>query len=126
MAQTTGPGPQDEALFVQMVAMFQVAALQQMGKMMNPITEKVERDLSAAKNSIDFLEMLKRKTDGNRSDVETEFLDKVIFELQMNFVDETQRADAEDSESDTGEEPEGPGGGEESGGGAPEKEGDTQ
>ena len=82
---------QDETLLLQLVAMFQYAAMQQMGKLPNPMTGKVDRDLAQARLSIDMIEMLQRRTQAQRSARETEFLDKVLFELRMNFVDESKR-----------------------------------
>jgi hypothetical protein len=35
--------------------------------------------------------MIKEKTTGNLSKVETEYLEKVLFELHMNFVDEADK-----------------------------------
>ena len=81
----------EEVLFLSLVSMFQVAAMQQMGKLVNPITNKVERDLEQARASIDVLEMLQAKTKGNLTQAERDFLDKVLFELHMNFVDESDR-----------------------------------
>lgn len=81
----------DEMMFMQLVAMFQYAAMQQMGKLPSPVSGKIERDLEQAKASIAMVEMLKNHTHGNRSDAESEFLDKVLFELRMNFVDESRR-----------------------------------
>ena len=86
--------------FMQLVAMFQVAAMQQMGKLPSPVTNEIERDLDQARMSIDMLEMLKKRTEGNRSEAESEMLEKVVFELQMNYVDETRRAqDASEDET---------------------------
>jgi hypothetical protein len=81
----------DEILFVQLVATFQFAAMQQMGKLANPVSGEIERDLDQARASIDMVQMLQKKTEGHRSARESEFLDKVLFELQMNYVDETRR-----------------------------------
>ncbi len=81
----------DELLFLNLVAMFQFAAMQQMGKLANPASGKIERDLDQARMSIDMVEMLRAKSEGRRTDAESEFLDKVLFELRMNFVDETRR-----------------------------------
>ena len=89
----------DEARFVQLVAMFQLAAMQQMGKSANPVTDTVERDLQQARATIDILETLERKTEGNRTEAESAFLEKVLFELRMNFVDETHRAEGSDSKA---------------------------
>lgn len=85
----------DETRFVQLTAMFQMAAMQHLGKLPNPVTEKVERDLDQARATIEMLEMIQRKTAGNRTAAEDTWLDKVLFELRMNFVDETRAAEAE-------------------------------
>ena len=83
----------DEVLFLQLVAMFQYAAMQQMGKLPSPVSGKIERDLAQAKASIDILEMLHAKTEARRSARESELMDKVLFELRMNYVDEVRRPD---------------------------------
>jgi len=83
----------NEALFMQLVATFQFAAMQQMGKLPHPVTGAIERDLGQARASIDMVEMLRVKTEGRRSARESELLDKVLFELRMNFVDEAKRAE---------------------------------
>lgn len=78
-------------LLLQLVAMFQYAAMQQMGKVPNPVTGKIERDLAQARMSIDMIEMLQNRTQTGRSARESEFIDKVLFELRMNYVDESKR-----------------------------------
>jgi hypothetical protein len=92
----------DVSEFMQLVAMFQFAALQQMGKLPNPATNQIERDLPHAKASIDMIEMLKAKTKGNLSGTEEELIDKVLFELHMNYVDEVDRAAKEDKDKAEG------------------------
>ncbi|UCG51668.1 MAG: DUF1844 domain-containing protein [Candidatus Latescibacterota bacterium] len=94
---------QNEFLFLQIVSMFQVAALQQLGKLPNPVTNKIERDLEQAKMSVDILAMLKEKTKGNLSEQEEEFLGKVLFESQMNYLDEIKKPGGEESEKTEGE-----------------------
>jgi hypothetical protein len=81
-------GKKDELHFIQLVLMFQTAALQQMGKVQNPITQKIERDLDQARLSIDILEMIQNKTKNNLSENEKKYLEHTLFELRMNFVDE--------------------------------------
>jgi hypothetical protein len=81
-------GKKDELHFIQLVLMFQTAALQQMGKVQNPITQKIERDLDQARMSIDILEMIQNKTKNNLSENENKYLEHTLFELRMNFVDE--------------------------------------
>jgi len=86
---------EDTYRFLQLISMFQIAAMQQMGKLPNPMTNEVERDLPQAKASIDMLDTIKNKTKGNLADAEVEFLDKILFELHMNYVDEVSRAEKE-------------------------------
>ena len=88
----------DEMLLLQLVAMFQYAAMQQMGKVPNPVTGQIERDLAQARMSIDMIEMLQTRTQTGRSARESEFLDKVLFELRMNYVDESKRPQEPESE----------------------------
>ena len=99
----------DELLFLHLVSMFQFAAMQQMGKLPNPVTGKIERDLEQARLSIDMIEMLHAKTAGSRTSDETELMDKVLFELRMNFVDEKKRGESEPAAPATPEGEEGGG-----------------
>jgi len=111
----------DEMLFLQVISMFQVAAMQQMGKIPNPMTNEIEKDLDQAKMSVDILSMLKEKTRGNLSKREEEFLGKLVFECQMNYLDEL-KGSKEEKPDDDGAAPED--GGEGTGGdeGASEEE----
>ena len=112
MAEQESPIPEqmNELLFMQLVMMFQSAAFQHMGKVMNPVTNKVERDLPQAKNSIDILGMLEEKTKGNLSDNEKRLLEHALYELRMNYVEESNRPTPEeekkeeDAQSDGSEE----------------------
>jgi hypothetical protein len=86
-----------EIMFTQVVLMFHTAAMQQMGKIKNPLTEKIERDLEAAKNTIDILEMLREKTRGNLGPDEGRLLSQVLQELRLNYVDEAGKPAPEES-----------------------------
>lgn len=92
----------DELHFIQLVLMFQAAAMQQMGKMQNPITQKIERDLDQARFSIDMLEMIQNKTKNNLTENEKKFLEHTLFELRMNYVDELSK-EKEKKKEDTPE-----------------------
>jgi len=85
----------DSYLFQHLVVMFQSLALQQMGKLMNPVTGKVERDLHQARITIDMLDMIQHKTRGNLEDGEGRLLNAILTELRMNFVDESGREEPE-------------------------------
>lgn len=81
----------NELLFMQLVLQNQQIAMMSMGKLKHPVSDKIERNLDLAKISIDTLDMLKIKTRGNLSDYETKFLDEVIKELKLNYVDEMNK-----------------------------------
>jgi uncharacterized membrane protein YukC len=104
----------DTALFMQLVMTFQAAAWQQMGKIKNPINDKIERSLDQARYSIDMLEMLRSKTKGNLAEDELKFVNHVMTELQLNFVDELNKdkarpeEKAKSAEKDAAEEKEKP------------------
>ena len=73
-------------LFLGLVHSFQGAAMQQMGKTVNPFTQEIERDMPQAQLSIDMLRMLEVRTKGNLTSEESRFLAHVLRELQMNYV----------------------------------------
>jgi len=91
------------SLFFSLIMTFQAAAMQQMGKLKNPISDKIERDLQQAQLSIDILDMLEEKTKENLSDDESRFLKGILQELKLNYVDEStkeqQSADKEKTQS---------------------------
>jgi hypothetical protein len=83
---------QQQMLFIQLLSMFHGAAMIAMGKMKNPESDTIERDLERAQYSIDTLDMLKLKTKGNITPDEERFLETILQELKLNFVDEKKKA----------------------------------
>lgn len=78
-------------LFMQLVLQNQQLAMMSMGKLKNPVSDKIERNLEFAKMSIDTLDMLAAKTKGNLSEYEEKFLTEVIKDLKLNYVDEANK-----------------------------------
>ena len=74
-----------QRLFVQLISMFHAAALQQMGKIKNPITDTIEKDLGQAGLTIDMLDMLKEKTKGNVSVEEEQKIKEIVAQLKNYF-----------------------------------------
>ena len=66
-------------------------ALRGMGKIQDPATGEMMRDLDLARTAIDWLEMLEEKTAGNLTDEESRLLRQVLTTLRLNFVDERER-----------------------------------
>src|SRR5205814_1590463 len=84
-------------LFMSLVAGLSQAAFQQLGKLQNPFTGKIERDLEAARTTIDTLAALESRTRGNLSGDETTMLERTLTELRLNYVDEVKKAKATES-----------------------------
>jgi hypothetical protein len=74
--------------FFNIVTMFATSAWCQLGKMQNPATGKIEKDLQSAKITIDMLLMLRDKTKGNLTKKEEDMLTSTISNLQINYADE--------------------------------------
>jgi hypothetical protein len=88
------------ALFSQLVAMLHFAAMQQMGKIKNPMTEAIERNLEGARHTIDTIDMLQARTRGNLSPEEDQFLRHMLQELKLNYVDEVAKGDTPSANGD--------------------------
>jgi hypothetical protein len=96
----TGTPEKDSLLLMRLVFMFQTAAMQQMGKIADPINGKIDKDLAEASVSIDTLIMIRKKCKNNLSEDEERFLNHVIYELQLNYVDEINRKDKQPGAGD--------------------------
>src|SRR5690349_13247733 len=92
--QTSDPqkSAQNTALFMECVMMYSQQAMMSMGKIVNPITKKAERNLDAARFFIDMLEMLEAKTKGNLSRDEERMLTQTLGSLRLTFVEEVNSA----------------------------------
>lgn len=86
------------AMFLQLVMSLEAAALQQMGKLQNPFTGKIEKNLEMCKGTIDMLEMIESKTRGNLSQEEESLIKRTLYHLRMNYVDEL-KSSREESET---------------------------
>ena len=73
-------------LFMGLCSSLVSQAWMQLGKIKNPVTDKVETNLEGASLTIDMISMLKEKTKGNISDEEKKIIDQSINELRMNFI----------------------------------------
>lgn len=52
----------------------------------NPQTDKIEKNIDIARYNIDLLLVLKEKTKGNLSTHEENYLNAIITDLQLKFV----------------------------------------
>lgn len=72
--------------FRTLVLSLSTTAFFQMGLAPNPASQKVEKDLAGARQTIEILEILQDKTQGNLSAEETRLLDQCLHDLKMSFV----------------------------------------
>jgi len=69
----------------------QQAAMVALGKLMNPMSGKIERNLEGARNTIDTLAAIEARTRGNLESDEQRVLSQVLTELRMNYLDEVKK-----------------------------------
>ena len=66
-----------------------IQALIFLGKHPHPETGKYEQNLEVARFQIDTLEMIKEKTEGNRTEDESKLLEMLLHNCHLAFVDVT-------------------------------------
>ena len=93
----------NKILFMHLVSMLAMSAIQQMGKLVDPTTGKAETNLEAAQATIDMLDMLEARTRGNLDAEETKLIKDTLMSLKMNYVESTeQKTDGGRRTADTG------------------------
>ena len=95
--------PNHNILFMQLIIQNQQIAMMAMGKIKNPVTDKIDRNLEHAKLYIDTLDMLQAKTKDNLSEYEEKLLTETLKELKLNYVDEVDK-DKKSGESEKNKE----------------------
>jgi len=75
-----------EASFSTLVISIGTQAVIALGLSENPMTGKIEKDLSVARLNIDLLRVLRDKTKGNLTEAEEKLLHGLIHDLQLKFV----------------------------------------
>ena len=73
--------------FVSFIMSLSTSAMVHLGKIKDPSIDDVKTDLESARYTIDIISLLKEKTDGNLTREEEDFMEKVLFDLRMLFVD---------------------------------------
>ncbi|MEA3547336.1 MAG: DUF1844 domain-containing protein [Thermodesulfobacteriota bacterium] len=75
-----------EVTFSAFVMSLNTSALFHLGEIKNPLTGKKEKDLMLAKHTIDTLNVLKEKTNGNLTEEENHLLGNIIYDLHLRYV----------------------------------------
>lgn len=79
------------AHFISLVMMLASAAWQQLGKVPNPVSGKIEKELAHVQVTIELLSMMRDKTKGNLTSEEEKLLVNTISDLQLNYADEVNK-----------------------------------
>jgi hypothetical protein len=82
------------ALFLQLVLGLQQSGMMSLGKLMNPISRKIETNLDIARDTIETLAALETRTRGNLEPDEERVLRQVMTDLRMNYVDAVKKSGA--------------------------------
>jgi hypothetical protein len=81
----------NDQLYMQLLYLMHHTAMQELGKIANPLSGELARDLEKAKQAIDMLEMLSQKTKGNLSEELDKTQEMMLSELRLNYVDEANK-----------------------------------
>jgi hypothetical protein len=88
-----GPGETEDASlpeinFAGFIFSLSTTAMYHFGDFPDPVTKETRRNLTAAKQTIDILSILKTKTEGNLDEDEKQLMDGILYELRMRYVKE--------------------------------------
>ena len=76
-----------DSSFQQLLIMLASAAMQNLGKVVNPASGRAEVDLDGAQIMIDLIEMIERKTRNNLTRDEGRLLGDTLTMLRLNYVE---------------------------------------
>ena len=91
----------EDQLFIHLVNTFVQSAWISLGKVKNPVSDELERNLDQASYYIDLLDMLQTKMKGNLTEWEEQYILHSLSELKLNFIDEKKKKES-DSITDNG------------------------
>jgi hypothetical protein len=77
--------------FETLVSYLSTTAMFQLGLIPGPSGEHIPADMVNAQRTVDLLELLQEKTQGNLTASESRLLDDVLYELRMSFVEVQKR-----------------------------------
>ena len=86
------PRSREAALFLQLVLGLHQSGMIGLGKLVNPISRKVEPHLDSAHDVVDTLAALEARTRGNLEPDEARVLQQALSDLRMNYIEEVERS----------------------------------
>lgn len=101
LVPSTGPAPtrreraedmaEESSSFETLVSYLSTTAMFQMGLIAGPGGERIPPDMRNARRTVDLLEVLQQKTQGNLTTDEAQLLEDVLYELRVAFVEMEKR-----------------------------------
>lgn len=91
--QNLSEDQQQQVLFMMLVQQHQQIAMMGMGKVKNPASDKIERDMNSARFAIDTLLMLQEFTKSNLTDELKNYLEETLTNLRLNYAEEAKKDD---------------------------------
>ena len=85
-AEESPMGPPPDPSFSMIISSFIAQSLMALGEMESPIDGQRTQDLASAKFTIDLLQVMQDKTQGNLDDDEKKMLDSALYDLRMRYV----------------------------------------
>ncbi|MBI3398126.1 MAG: DUF1844 domain-containing protein [Deltaproteobacteria bacterium] len=83
---TSKSAPLPPVDFSTFILSLSTSAMLYLGEIPNLQTNKSEKNLELARHTIDMIDMLKQKTKGNLTEVEARFVENVLYDLRMTYV----------------------------------------
>jgi hypothetical protein len=79
-----------EISFANLILSLSTSALIQLGEIQDPMTQKNEKNLPLAKQTVDLISLLQEKTKGNLTPDEEKLMENVLYDLRMRYVKATR------------------------------------
>jgi len=83
--------PLPEISFSSFILSLSSSALLHFGEIPDPITNRKERNMLMAKQTIDILGILQEKTRGNLSKDEQQLTDNLLHDLRLRYIEESKK-----------------------------------
>ncbi len=95
--------PTEKQLFDALISQTAYGIWVSLGKLQNPVNGETNIDLQQASIQIDMLDMINNKMHASLSDEEREYIDKVLSEAKMNYLEVEKNESTKDGKKEVEE-----------------------
>ncbi|MFN4896878.1 MAG: DUF1844 domain-containing protein [Pseudomonadota bacterium] len=92
MSEATGNDDSEPVAFTSFIMSLATQVLVQLGEMPPPQGMEIPLDLESARQTIDIMAMLQRRTKGNLSPEESRFMEEVLHSLRISFINAKKKS----------------------------------